>query len=426
MYVNLYVINYTNMKTEAKFYLEKRKNKETGELITLNVPILLFYSYLGKRLQYFTGFRIDSVKWDEINMKVKKGYAESSEINRELSNLQGKIEDEITKAKVLNIDITVDDLKNCLKGKEISIKSIKSFKECFDEFIESSKITKTKGTVNAIKASYNSLLDFEKDTDVKLEFKNITQEFYDNFLNYCFNEKDLKNAYTGKLIKDLKAFLNWATDRGNNTHFDFRKKSFKKLTEEIEIIYLNFEELILLYNFDLKDNKRLDQVRDVFCFGCFTGMRFSDINSLLKENIGKDMISYRVVKTNQINTIPLNPYTKSIISKYSKNTKGKYLPVISEPKTNEYLKELFTKVKIKRKVQITHFQGAKRIQKTLALDKAVTFHMSKKTFMTNFLAKGGSLITAMSITGNKDFKTAKRYFKVVDSLKMDEMAKVFG
>jgi len=46
--------------------------------------------------------------------------------------------------------------------------------------------------------------------------------------------------------------------------------------------------------------------------------------------------------------------------------------------------------------------------------------------MTNFLAKGGSLLTAMSITGNKDLKTARRYFKVVDSLKTDEMAKVFG
>ncbi len=71
-------------------------------------------------------------------------------------------------------------------------------------------------------------------------------------------------------------------------------------------------------------------------------------------------------------------------------------------------------------------QGAKSIKITAPLSEVITFHISKKTFMTNFLAKGGSLLTAMSITGNKDFKTARRYYKVVDSLKSDEMAKVFG
>ena len=165
---------------------------------------------------------------------------------------------------------------------------------------------------------------------------------------------------------------------------------------------------------------------DVFCFGCFTGMRFSDIRSLEKENIHGGTIRYRVVKTNQNNTIPMNPYTEAIVDKNKKKDLIKLLPVISESKTNEYLKELFTLVKIKRKVQLTHFQGAKRIQEIQPLNEIVTFHMSKKTFMTNFLAKGGSLVTAMSITGNKDFKTAKRYYKVVDSLKAEEMAKVFG
>ena len=159
---------------------------------------------------------------------------------------------------------------------------------------------------------------------------------------------------------------------------------------------------------------------------CFTGMRYSDILALKSENIQGDFIRYRVVKTGQSNMIPLNKYSKTIINRYKGKIGEKSLPVISEQNTNDYLKELFKKVKLNRKVQKVSFQGAKTTKITAPLSEIITFHISKKTFMTNFLAKGGSLLTAMSITGNKDFKTAKRYYKVVDSLKSDEMAKVFG
>lgn len=414
------------MKTEAKFYLEKRNDKLTGELITQNVPILLFYSFAGKRLQYFTGYRIDSTKWDKPNMKVSKGYAEASEINQELAKLKTKVEDEVNRAKVLNIELTTEDIKDVLKGKEINLKTKKTFKECFVEYLEVSKMSKVERTIGGIKSAHEQFLKFEKHTGIKLEFARINQEFYDKFLDYCFNTRNLKNAYTGKLIKDLKAFLNWATDRGYNTNYDFRKKSFKKLSEEIEIIFLTYDELLLLYKYKLEKFSSLDNIRDLFCFACFTGMRLSDVLSLSPESIHKDKILFRVEKTEQSNVIPLNQYSSFLLKKHSKKYPNKSLPQYSELFINEDLKKLFKKVKLNRKVQIIHFQGAKKIKKVCPLSEVVTFHISKKTFMTTFLSKGGSLITAMSITGNKDFKTAKRYFKVVDSLKSDEMAKVFG
>jgi integrase len=219
--------------------------------------------------------------------------------------------------------------------------------------------------------------------------------------------------------------MNWATDREYNTNLDFRKKSFRSMSEEPEIIFLTWDELIILKDFKFKD-KHLSDVRDIFCFGCFTGMRFSDIKALSPENIHPDKILYRVVKTGETNAVPLNPYSKTILEKHFTKKNLRCLPVISEPQTNSFLKTLAEKCKLTRKVQIVHFRGAKRIAETQPLHKILTFHMSKKTFMTNFLAKGGSLLTAMSITGNKDLKTARRYYKVVDSLKQSEMKKVFG
>lgn len=411
---------------EIKFYLEKRKDSTTGETIEQNVPIILFYSFSGKRLQYYTGMRIDLSKWDEENMKVSKGYAEASEINRELGKLKSKVEDIHSKANALDEELSLEYFRDRLKGNGSTIKSKKNFSICLDEYYASSALTKGAGTMRAIKSTFSILADFSESTGIKLEFKNITQDFYDALLDYCFNEKDYKNGYTGKLIKDLKAFLNWATERDYNTHLDFKKKSFKKLTEEPEIIFLTYDELLQLYNHKVDSIERLQQVRDVFCFGCFTGMRYSDILALKSENIQGDFIRYRVVKTGQSNMIPLNKYSKTIINRYKGKIGEKSLPVISEQNTNDYLKELFKKVKLNRKVQKVSFQGAKTTKVTAPLSEVITFHISKKTFMTNFLAKGGSLLTAMSITGNKDFKTAKRYYKVVDSLKSDEMAKVFG
>ena len=412
------------MIADIKFYLEKRKDKESGVLVEKNVPILLFFSFKGQRLQYFTGYRIDLHKWDDGNHKVKRNYEEAAEINKELGKLKTKVENIYERAKALEIEPTVKYFREQLKNPNGTTSSQKSFTNCFDEFIEASKLTKGYGTVKSIRSSMNILTEFSKIAGVKLEFNNIDQEFYNSLLEYSFDVKDYRNNYTGKIIKDLKAFLNWATEQGYNTKLDFKKKSFKKLREEPEIIFLTYTELMKLYKKKLKE-ERLSNIRDVFCFGCFTGMRYSDIAALSPENIHKEQIIYRIVKTGETNTIPLNPYTKAILKKHI-NLPEKCLPVISEQKTNLYLKELVKDLKLKRPVQVVHFKGAKRINETIPLHDAITFHVSKKTFMTNFLAKGGSLLTAMSITGNKDYRTARRYYKVVDTLKADEMKKVFG
>lgn len=416
---------------QVKFYLEKRRDKATGEIITTNVPIHLFFSYGGKRLQHYTGYRIDVKLWNHGTMRViipkkgREGFENGMKINFALDELQQKVRDIIRKTEVNGETITIGLLRERLKGGDSSGK--KSFTEAFQEFIESSKLSKTNRTVSAIKGASNFFSEFSRKCNVRLEFDNIDQKFYDRLLEFCFNTKGFKNNYTGKLIKDLKAFLNWATEAGYNTKMDFKKKSFKKLKEEPEIIFLSWEELLKLYNAKFtKKEVEFEKVRDLFCFASFTGMRFSDVIVLEKRNIHNGYISYRVEKTEQVNNIPLNPYSEAILKKYSKLPGEKALPYISKMEINDLLKDILKKLKFNRVVEQVHYQGPKRIKTVLPLHEIVTFHVSKKTFMTNFLAKGGSLLTAMSITGNKDFKTAKRYYKVVDSLKAQEMARVFG
>lgn len=415
------------MKTEAKFYLEKRKDKHTGQLIATNVPIFLYYSFGGQRLQFYSGFRVDAVHWDEEGMKVRRNGEGAADINRELSKLKSKVEDIHDRAKALGEELTLEEFRKRIKGESAAGKKVKyDFNTCYDEFLSTSSLTKAESTVNGHKTTRSVLLQFSKAANYPLTFSTIDMTFYEKFVEYCFKERKIRNTGTGNHIRYFKAFLNWATERGYNTNLDFRKKSFKCLSESPEIIFLTYEELMQVFKFDFSDDPILDLVRDTFCLSCFTGLRFSDVKALAPENIHADKILNRVVKTKELNSIPLNPYSKAILEKYEGRKEGRCLPVMEYRKNAELLKVVFKVAKLNRPVQKVHFVGAKRISSTAPLSDLITFHIGKKTFMTNFLTKGGSLLTAMAITGNKDLRTARRYYKVVDSLKQEEMSKVFG
>ena len=414
--------------TEAKFYLIKRKDTQTGELITQDVPIQMIYS-LGakKRLEYYTGLKVDARYWDEVNKKVKKGFPDYQAINTELAELKAKAENEVKKAKILGIQITIQQLKDALKNGDIitESKSIKGFWDCYAEYKAHLTITLTKSSVSTYDTTFNVLRKFEYETGYKLTFESITLDFYDKLLNFCFTVLNHKNNTVGNCIKNLKAFLSWATENKYNKNLDYQSKRFKKLYYETEILYLHWDELQYLYKFNLKKYPLLDLLRDRYCLGCFTGLRLSDIDGLVLGNFNNYELNLRGQKTSNINTIPLNKYSKAILNKYKNNKTGKLIPPINKSTMPKLFKELFNIVKLERKVQTVGYQGTKRIEETKTIGEAITFHIGKKTFMTTFLARGGSLETAMAITGNKTYASAKRYFKVVETKKRDEMAKVF-
>ena len=164
----------------------------------------------------------------------------------------------------------------------------------------------------------------------------------------------------------------------------------------------------------------------MYCLGCFTGMRHSDIIALKPENIQEDKILLQIIKVREPNIIPLNPHSRKIL-KRNKNKHGIYaMAHYNVSETNEHLKEVMKAAKLKRKVQIVHYRGSTRFETIEPLWQCATFHSSKKTFVTNFLERGGSLTTAMAITGNRSYQTARRYFKIADTLRAKEMSKVFG
>jgi len=256
---------------------------------------------------------------------------------------------------------------------------------------------------------YNRTLYYlEKYVDakkVKLDFNDITLDFYYNFINYLESENLSVNTI-GNKICTLKTFLNAATDLGINKNLQFRSKRFAVISEDSESIYLSERELSTIYKLDLP--KDLVETRDLFIVGCWTGLRFGNWADITKENIKNSFLKVKQKKTGNPVTIPLHETVKEIINKYDGN-----LPKIKgNKKFNEDLKDIAKLAKLKEPVKITITKGG--ITRTTTYEKwqLVMTHCARRSFATNLYLIGVPSLTIMAITGHKTEAAFLRYIKV--------------
>jgi integrase len=121
-------------------------------------------------------------------------------------------------------------------------------------------------------------------------------------------------------------------------------------------------------------------VRDVFCFSCLTGLRYSDLKQLKREYIKADEITLTVQKTKEILMIPVTPLAQEILNRYI----DQYwpLPIISNQKINDYIKELCKVAGIVESVEIVHYRGNKREAVIFPKYELIVVHTGRKTFVT--------------------------------------------
>ncbi len=416
-------------KCSVKFYLESRKDSE-GNLITENVPIYLSATFEGKRLLYYTGYRVDASKWDSSLQKVKRNRFNKSgdsatEINGYLVELQAKTLEIYRERKTLRQPVSTSYLRDELKKRmgEDSSNTL-SFFDVFELFITSEKEanTWTSGTVTKFRTNLAHLKAFQK----KIDFEDINESFLNRYVSFQRNTLDHRNTTIAKNLRIFKWFMNWATKKGYNTNMSYKDfdPELKGTTRNQNIIFLTWEEFTHLYNLEIP-KQYLAQVRDVFCFCCVTGLRYSDVSNLKRSNIKSDAIEFTTIKTEDTLRIQLNQYSRAILAKYASIPfkDDKCLPVISNQKMNEYLKELGKFAHIDQPETIVYYKGAERIEKTYQKWELLSTHTGRKTFVTNALSFGIPAEVVMSWTGHKDHKVMENYFKVIEKQQVSEMGK---
>jgi integrase len=310
-------------------------------------------------LIYTFGQSINPSNWNAEKQRVKSNKQTSENGQNSLNDLLDNL------AKVTKT-VYNDEIKNGIPPPQVMRTSLNEFlssktepkakKEVPDLFtlidrfisgeIKNIGKDKSQNTPNNYRNTKNHLQAYEKKFKRKLSFDDINLDFFYSYVSFLKtlkgrNGNSLSHNTKAMDIKNIKVFMIEAIDLNYTKNMEFKHKKFSMSEVDVDAVSLSEQEIINLYNFKF-ENKRLEQVKDLFVFGCCTGLRFSDYSAVEKENIvnidGDLFIKIIPNKTDDLVIIPCNPIVLDIFKKYEGNYNT--LPkALSNQKFNEYIKE---------------------------------------------------------------------------------------
>lgn len=412
------------IKRNISFYLQKIYNGADDAECQIRMRV----RWNGNVLQFNCGYTIAQSKWSAASSRCKRNSfnkkgVPSSEINKELNRLEALAEDTFKSFEVQEIMPDKQNYKrtfNASNGKNIDAGIDKNIlNKCIYDFISSQAAINSwaNKTVHAFRTLRNHLNDFNPD----ILMTELSEDVYAKFIVYLLEEAGLRNTTAIKTWKLLKWFLRWADKNGyleNKDYMDFNPHL--KDVRDKEVIFLTWEELMTVYNLHFPDGKKyLERVRDVFCFQCFTSLRYSDVAKLKREDIAGNIVKVVTAKTGDTLQIDLNKYSRAILDKYRDDERP--LPVVSNQRMNQWLKEVCYLAGIDAPITTVYYKGAQRIEETKPKYELVGTHTGRRTFICNALTMGIPAATVMEWTGHSDYKAMKPYIKIADAEKAKAM-----
>ncbi|RDV16543.1 site-specific integrase [Pontibacter diazotrophicus] len=403
-----YYLDKPNLDGETSIYLFARLGKQT---IKVKIGMQIHPSYWNAKPNRQGNHIIGS-------------YKGAGELNFSLGDLKNRVRKAYNKRLEENPSFRFADFKEDIIAQvhPTEPEKEKSFVECYDEYIHIHGAHRSRTTLLKYRGIYNHLVAFGQKKKYVLSFQGMDMRFFDDLRNYLVQDLKHKDNTVWKTFATLKAFLGWALERGYHQNLSYKK--FKAPQKDVDIIYLTKAELDKLNSFDLSKHPRLDRVRDVFCFACATGQRYSDVAALRHSDIKGNRWVLRQVKTDTANSVPLSPRAMAILEKYKEELYP--LPVLSNQKTNDYLKELGELVGLDEPTSMTTRRGGERLVDTKPKYDFLTMHTARRTFITLSLEGGMRAEVVMKVSGHTNYQTFKKYIKITDNIKELEMERVWG
>lgn len=299
-----------------------------------------------------------------------------------------------------------------------------SFWESYDEFV------KERGRMNdwttATYQKFAALKNHLTEHNANLSFEDMTENGLNDLVDFFRNTKNMRNSTIGKQLGYLKWFLKWAFQKkhfSDPTYMGFKAKL--KSTDK-EVIFLTADELKKLMAYEIPEKKNhLDRVRDAFLFCCYSGLRHSDLFNLKRSDVHDDHISITTVKTAHSLRIELNDMTRAILDKYKdipfKDNKA--LPVLTNQKMNDYIKELCKMAEIDTPVRITYYKGNERVDEIYPKHQLIGTHAGRRTFICTALSLNIPPDVIMKWTGHRSYKSMMPYIAIADKTKAEAMAR---
>ena len=382
--------------------------------------VYLQYKYSGYKLFFSFGQRITPANWNEKKQRVKNTATTTADgkynLNQLLDTLAEACEAAHTRELVNGIPVP-DTLKVYLQAiidqnKPTKEKEAPTLFKLIDRFI-SGEIKhrgrkKSKGTLDNYKYFKQHLEGYQASKKVKVDYDTISLDFFYKYTSYLADDLGLNNNTIAKDVRLLKAVMGEAVDLEETGNYIFKHKKFVYSEEETEAVYLTEKEIVKLYDLDLAANKRLEQVRDLFVFACFVGLRFSDYSNVQPQNIveieGELYVRMLTQKTQERVIIPCNPTVQAIFVKYGENA-NKLPRAPSNQKFNDYIKEVAELAGLKEK-------GRLSMKPDAPLHDCISSHTARRSFATNLYLSGFPVLDIMKITGHTTEKAFLKYIKV--------------
>jgi site-specific recombinase XerD len=395
------------MKTKITvlYYLRKSKVNAHGQM-----PIYQRITINGQRYDVSSGHFTEEDKWSSEAGKMKGNSEEARIINGQLEMMRAIIYETEKKLFMNQVPITFESFKNEYQGKkERDRMLIPIFEEHNRKIKELLGQEYAPGTLERYQTSLKHTKDFifwkYNITDINIE--KIDHAFIMEYEFYLRSERKCANNSAVKYIKNFHKIINQCIANGWLQKDPF--VNYKSKMKEVIREFLTEKEVEDIINKEFA-SERLELVRDIFIFSCFTGLAYIDVQQLTTDNValgidGDKWIFKNRQKTDTASKIPLLPMAQEIINKYENHpvckNENRLLPILSNQKMNAYLKEIADVCKI---------------------NKELTFHIARHTFATTVtLSNGVPLETVSKMLGHTNLKTTQHYAKILDKKISEDM-----
>lgn len=389
----------------------RRTNRTENPALSLYLRI----TQQGKRVEFCLNQPVDPGDWDFMNGRVLIKTKESKELNAFIELVKLRIKNLRAELLERGKPCTPEILKMQFLGIDDSSKGvIELFKEHNERCAKLKGIDFAAGTIERYETCCKHLSTFilKKFRKPDIPLKEVNHQFIMDFEYYFKTERKCNHNSTTKYIKNFKKIIRIAMANDLIKVDPFRNIKFH--LDDVDMAYLNESEMETLMNKEFV-SERVRVVRDIYLFCCFTGLAFTDVQSLCSTDIqtekdGSMWIRKKRRKTKNWCHIPLLPMAIEILDKYAKHEhcieKNVCLPVLSNQKMNSYLKE---------------------IADVCEINKELSTHTARHTFATTVTLKNKVSIEVVSkMLGHSSINMTKKYARVVDELIKNDMDKIMN
>ncbi len=388
------------------FFLKRNAQRKDGTM-----PIIARITVNGKVAQFTTKLEIHPDDWHTPSGKAVGRTKEIQQINSILDEIKASVHRTYHELQRRDNNVTSEKIKNEFLGiSENHETLLVLFKKHNEDVLSLVGISKTKATYQKYEVTRKHLESFIRSkynlSDISL--KEINNMLITDFETYLRTICSCSANTTAKFMQFFKRIIIIARNNGFIVSDPFA--NYKIRITKVDRGYLTEEEIEIIMQKKFA-TKRLEQVRDIFLFSCFCGLAYIDVKSLRENNIrtsfdGGLWIMGKRQKTGVNFNVPLLDIPQMILDKYKGTLPDKrLLPVLSNQKTNSYLKE---------------------IGDLCGIEKELTFHLARHSFATLTLSKGVSIESVSKMLGHTNIKTTQIYARITDAKISLDMAAFAG